>query len=741
MSRKILLYGDLDLNIVDGSSIWLVNLAKLLLTDKENYVDILLKKRIRNSVLAGELEKRYRIKLLYAKEYMDHITEVDEKNIETVLSAIDRLRDYSCMIVRGIKVMEALGKSVLMDKIIPYLTDFCQDRDKISKEQKIFLGNLYERSRAYFVQTEAMKAYMRDILNVDGEKMYVLYPVVFPGRNMEKEEKTLVYAGKIARDWNVLELIEIMKKLEERDPSIRLHFVGSKINRDSLECKDEILEGLKNMPNIMFHGSVPHNEAERVMRKCFLGYAFRSSSVDHDQALEVSVKLLEYCFAEVPMVLRRTKIHEKLLGKEYPLFVESVEQCTEKIIEAFRKPQIMERAYESLAEVRESFAPDRLYNNIKPALEKYPQKEMRLLVSGHDLKFFSPLLPYFQKEYTVEVQKLNEYMDFSAREAKEKIKNADIIWCEWMLSSAQWYSRHCYPHQSVFIRAHRFEVMRKYGQQLELKKISKIITVSYYWMEEFVRKFKIPFEKCTVINNFIEVDRYPNRKEKDAKYHLALVGALPKRKGLDRAVELLKLLKKKDPRYCLHVPGKRPEEFPNTWNVPEERAYYESVYRKIQKEKLTDAVFFDGWVDMTEFLPQTGYVLSLSDARFPESFHVTPFESIAAGGVALALRWEGIEYIYPEEAVFDSIEEIAGCIERLNEQKEEYEALADRELQFLKTRYDLPIIWESILRLLKTGGDYEEMDYKNCETTPDIVSGSKKDLSYDEPGKSDGIQK
>ena len=59
MVRKILIYGDLDLNIIDGSSIWLVNLAKLLLEDKENYVDILLKKRIRNHILVGEIEKRY----------------------------------------------------------------------------------------------------------------------------------------------------------------------------------------------------------------------------------------------------------------------------------------------------------------------------------------------------------------------------------------------------------------------------------------------------------------------------------------------------------------------------------------------------------------------------------------------------------------------------------------------------------------------------------------------------------
>ena len=46
-----------------------------------------------------------------------------------------------------------------------------------------------------------------------------------------------------------------------------------------------------------------------------------------------------------------------------------------------------------------------------------------------------------------------------------------------------------------------------------------------------------------------------------------------KRQGLARAVELIKLLRRHDSRYVLHVPGKRPEEFANTWNVPEAVSY------------------------------------------------------------------------------------------------------------------------------------------------------------------------
>ena len=299
MVRKILIYGDLDLNIIDGSSIWLVNLAKLLLEDKENYVDILLKKRIRNHILVGEIEKRYRIRLLYVKDYIDHITEVDAGNIVKVLKTVNELRDYSCMIIRGTQVMESVASSELIEKVIPYLTDFCHDKDKMPDAQKIFLKDLYRKVQAYFVQTVAMKEYLKDVLGVDGDKFHVLYPVVFPGKKQIKQPKTIVYAGKIAKDWNILELLDIMERLKTEDPEIRLHFIGNKVNRDLAEQKQEIFGRLRNADNIIFHGAQPHSETERITKSCCLGYSFRSRAVDHDRSLEVSVKLLEYCHGGV----------------------------------------------------------------------------------------------------------------------------------------------------------------------------------------------------------------------------------------------------------------------------------------------------------------------------------------------------------------------------------------------------------------------------------------------------------
>ena len=713
MVRKILLYGDLDLNVIDGSSIWLVNLARLLLEDKENYVDILLKKRIRSHILVGEIEKRYRVRLLYVKDYIDYITETDAGNIVRVLKTIDELRDYSCMIIRGTQVMESVASSEIVGKVIPYLTDFCHEKDKMPDTQKSFLKDLYQKVQAYFVQTQAMKEYLQDVLQVDGRKFHVLYPVVFPGKKQEKKPRTIVYAGKIAKNWNILELLDIMDRLRQKDPRIQLHFIGNKVNADLAEQKQEIFSRLKNAENIIFYGAQPHSMTERITKSCCLGYSFRSRSVDHDNSLEVSVKLLEYCHGGVPVLLRRTKMHEAILGKDYPLFVESEEECIEKILTVFCDPAVWENAEACLSRSAEMFSAEHIYENVRKALQLYPEKEMRLLVSGHDLKFLKPLFAYFKSAFALEVQELDEYMAFSAKEAADCMKRADVVWCEWLLTSAQWYSNHVYPHQHLFIRAHRFEAARKYGNDIDINRVTKVITVSYYWFEEFTRKFRIPAEKCTVIGNFIDTRKYVKEKAPDSRYHLALIGALPKRKGLDRAVELLKLLKKKDERYCLHVPGKRPEEFANTWNVPEERAYYEQVYRKIEREGLSGSVTFDGWVEMTEFLRKIGYVLSLSDSKFPESFHVTPMEGMASGAVTAALRWEGIEYIYPEEVVMDTLEEIAEYIDRLTENPESYKAAALRGQEFVRGSYDIELVWNQTRQMLELGGDYEEFCDQN----------------------------
>ena len=105
--------------------------------------------------------------------------------------------------------------------------------------------------------------------------------------------------------------------------------------------------------------------------------------------------------------------------------------------------------------------------------------------------------------------------------------------------------------------------------------------------------------------------------------------------------------------------------------------------------------------------------MSLSDPAFPESFHVTPAEGMASGAAAVFLRWEGIEYIYPDDMIMDSLEEIADYIDRLSDDPGEYRRQAVSGRKFIRDNYDIALIWDQIRRLLEMGEDYEEF----CDQT------------------------
>lgn len=703
MKRKILLYGDLSLNVVDGSSVWLFSLAKLLAKDKENIVDILVKTKIVKDTLVKGLNQFKNITLLNADEYLPKYKTVDKSNIVKIIKQMDLYRDYSCMIVRGFDVVKSLSKDeILSKKLIPYLTDFCHDKEKMTKNEKNWLNFIYKRVSQFFVQTVQMKEYMEDVLEVDGKKFEILNPIIFEEENQKKEinKKSIVYAGKLAKSWNILELIEIMEKLYEKDREITLHFIGNKFNQDLEEQKEEILQKLKTMPNIIYYDALPKEETSKIINSCELGYSFRSTKIDNDASLELSSKILEYCFENVPLLLRKTKMHQDVLGDDYPLYVGSTEECANKIYDFFHhKEKYEEWLNGKLKKCVEKFKPENVYINVKAAIDTFPKKKMRLLITGHDLKFIKELYPKFEQEYELTVQQYDEYMNLNEAESKRLLQYTDIIWCEWLLLNAQWYSSHKFPHQKLYIRAHRFEIEKKYGYQVKWEKVTKVITVGYFMMEQFIERFNIPRDKVTVINNYIDVESYTTEKEDNAKYNLAMIGILPKRKGFDHAIDILIELKKKDDRYKLYIAGKRPEEFANSWNIPEERAYYQKVYQKIQDNHLEQSVIFTGWVKTTEFLRKIGYVLSLSD--LVESFHIAPFEGIASNGVGMALRWEGIEYIYPEYTIYSSVEEIIRTIDEYNHNEEIRQENIKKSRDFVTENYDLPIIWETIYKMLE----------------------------------------
>lgn len=313
----------------------------------------------------------------------------------------------------------------------------------------------------------------------------------------------------------------------------------------------------------------------------------------------------------------------------------------------------------------------------------------RLLIAGHDLKFIKIAVPYLEKYYQVKLDEWTGHDSHDLEKSKELLKWAEIIFCEWLLGNAVWYSKNKKPTQKLIIRMHRFEITRDFGDKVDQSKVDRYFTVSVYIYEEFIRRFGFERQKMRLIPNLLEVDNYLISDNKNKVYNLAMIGILPSRKGFLKALKLLKSLLEHDLNYSLSVFGKLPNELSWVKNNPIEKQYFDNCEQYILENNIHNHVHMKGWVDVRNELKDIGFVLSMSETgELPESFHIAPADGFASGGQGVLLHWAGVEYIYPEDFIFDSVEDMKQYI-LMNANYELFKQNAQKGVDFVKERYDI----------------------------------------------------
>lgn len=314
----------------------------------------------------------------------------------------------------------------------------------------------------------------------------------------------------------------------------------------------------------------------------------------------------------------------------------------------------------------------------------------RLLITGHDLKFILPVIPYLKEEFNVEIDLWEGNDQHDASQSEKLAAWADIIWCEWLLGNAVYYSRIKNHRQRLIIRAHRFELMRSFGYEVDYENVDLIFLVNYYYFEQFIKKFSIPRAKARLLSNYVEsrlyTDLLPSEKQ---KFNIGIIGILPKRKGLMRGLELLKLLLAVDKRYRLYLYGKHPRDAYWVQNNPSQKDYYTSCADFIRENDLTEHVVYGGFLPREKLFDEVGYVLSLSDSDMPESFHLVPAEAACAGRVIYVLAWPGAEYVFPPEVFCNSLEEMRDRIVATGSQPQLYDQEAALSKSYVIDNYDI----------------------------------------------------
>ncbi|MFF2604825.1 glycosyltransferase [Arthrobacter koreensis] len=341
----------------------------------------------------------------------------------------------------------------------------------------------------------------------------------------------------------------------------------------------------------------------------------------------------------------------------------------------------------------------------QPRVSVRPRSNTNILIAGHDLKFASGIIRSLESQgHTVVLDSWQGHNQHDEELSRQKLSQADVVFTEWTLGNAVWYSKNLHEHQRLVSRFHSQELFTDYPKMIDTDRVEKFIFVGEHVKNVALRNFGLPPVKSVILPNPVEALELARPKADDARFTLGLVGIVPAQKGLGRALDLLAALRAVDPRYRLRIKGKRPEDYAWMSARPDEMSYYESQYRRIEADALLrGAVTFDGHgPDMSCWYRDIGVVLSVSDF---ESFHMTLADGGASGAVPVSLAWPGADQIYPSSWLFASVPEMVAYILTTTRTPQEWKRQGSDARSWVRAHLSSDVVMPALTSLIL--GDYQ----------------------------------
>jgi glycosyltransferase involved in cell wall biosynthesis len=679
LTTRALVYGDIDLNLIDGSAIWLQSVTQAL-ARAGCAVTLVLKAPVRTSRLIAPLLAEPGVTV--RRPFEEHLVEgpgpIRSAAAPELLGRLDaEAPPYGLVVLRGRVVTAAAAKSGrFAGRLWPYLTDVPQSVPGLTPAAAEELGMIANASRYLLCQTEELRCFLEGSIPAACGKCVLLPPILseIPASRAATAAASplrLVYSGKFAPRWNTLEMTELPGLLAERGVTAELHMIGDKIHNDAGEYQQRMRAAL-DRPGVTWHGGHSREDALRLAASCDIGLGWRHP--DLDASLELSTKVLEYGAIGLPVILNRTPMHEGLLGADYPLFAASLADVVDASAAAAADARLFRLAADRTGDAAREFtlekAAERLRGYLARAVPKAVSSpgpdiaaKLKVVVAGHDLKFFTPLLNYLRLQSDLEVR-LDQWAALGKHDpaaSRELAGWADVVVCEWCGPNAIWYSKHKRRGSRLLVRLHRFELESPYPAKVKIGAVSQVICVSDHYARLTRERTGWPEAKVVTVPNAIDVSQLDRPKLDGARFHLGLIGIVPSRKRLDLALDVLEELRREDDRYLLFIKAPMPWEYWWVWQNPAERDHYATALRRVQRSPLLRGavVFDDAGPDVAAWLRRVGFVLSTSD---DESFHVAPAEGMASRAVPVLRHWPGAETIYDTRWIHRDPADMAAAI-------------------------------------------------------------------------------
>ena len=704
---KVLVYGEQDLNLVDGSSVWQASVIEVLSGVPYVEVDVLLRTPLKRRLLTGALEQQPGVRFLdpYAAKFPLHSlgrpksARLDGDAAAARVAGLCAIADYDVVLLRSVNTAKALlerAPSVLARAWI-YVT-----RDGLFGDDVDGARRLAAACRRVLCQTPEVEVAVRDLVGESDARFGLLPPMVrIPSQSARTPSSTaplrVVYSGKFSRGYYLEETLDALDEARAAGVDLRLHVYGDKFHApsDDPDYKRRLAGRFTSTEWVEWHGAVAREEVYEALRACDVGISWRSREFDNSP--ELSTKVLEYASLGLPVLMNPNRVQRRVFGDNYQGFVETAEDVA-RVMRTWSSDR--SRLLDA-GEASRSVAAAYGFEQARARLQGYlgedapPERAGRppgaqVVVAGHDLKFMREIYDYFvqHRGMNLQVDTWLGHTDADSPERQAMLERADVVWCEWLLGNAVHYARHKRPGQLLIVRLHHQEMGLPFREQIDWSAVDALLITCYQHYDRLRAELPEVRDRIHLVPQLLTCDRLDRPKQVGAQFNLGLLGVAPFRKRPDLAVDILEALRRHDSRYSLSIKSRQPWEYGWLWDRREEREAYESLYERI---RAVPGVHFEPHgADVDAWFRRIGYLVSTSDH---EGSHQAVAEGMASGAIPILRNWDGADRLYPERYVFQEVEE---AVERVLAAQARFEEESRECRAYARERFDAPRVWEQM---------------------------------------------
>jgi len=364
---RFALYAEVNMNLIDGSSVWVQSVSQTLTQIEGVEVTLLLRAPEQRDVLTAPLHADPRIELVQPEAF-GHEQPMDVEAALDALEDLDEERGFDHVLLRGAGICaEAARRQAFPGRLWSY---YLTPHDFDPGEEIDQLRLIAPASERVLCQTEPIRELAMAAVPDQAEKLALLPPMIPSVAERTRRPRDgalrLVYAGKFAPEYYFLEILETFQRLRRSYPDAELHLIGDKIHNppDDPGFRPAVEAALEETDNLVWHGGVSRKEVDELLRQADVALSVRHPMMDK----ELATKVLEYGAAGCAVLLNRTALYEQLLGADYPLFATDPGEILAVLKQTAKNSDLREEAAERCAEAAREYTFKRVAEQLQEAV-------------------------------------------------------------------------------------------------------------------------------------------------------------------------------------------------------------------------------------------------------------------------------------------------------------------------------------------------------------------------------------